>query len=139
MRRRNGSLNSAGRFRCSTESLRACGTSSVEHGRPERFERLRVFLLGKSDTSRTALAREMNTSEGALKVAVHRLRKRFRQEIADTVAGSGRNEVRTPLLGCRAHQVVRKQLFALVEPSQTTRGWIRGGKKFRLRRLAFMR
>jgi RNA polymerase sigma-70 factor (ECF subfamily) len=32
----------------------------------------------------------MNTSEGALKVAVHRLRKRyrelFRQEIADTVA-----------------------------------------------------
>ncbi len=33
----------------------------------------------------------MNTSEGALKVAVHRLRKRyrelFRQEIADTVSG----------------------------------------------------
>jgi hypothetical protein len=32
----------------------------------------------------------MNTSEGALKVAIHRLRKRyrelFRQEIADTVA-----------------------------------------------------
>jgi len=36
------------------------------------------------------LAGEMKTSEGALKVAVHRLRKRyrelFRQEIADTVA-----------------------------------------------------
>jgi len=62
----------------------------VQHGRPEDFERLKVSLLGRSDTPNTALAREMNTSEGALKVAIHRLRKRyrdlFRQEIADTVA-----------------------------------------------------
>jgi RNA polymerase sigma-70 factor (ECF subfamily) len=62
----------------------------VRHGRPEHFERLKVFLLGQSDTPYAALAREMKTSEGALKVAVHRLRKRyrelFRQEIADTVA-----------------------------------------------------
>jgi RNA polymerase sigma factor (sigma-70 family) len=61
----------------------------VLHGRPEHFERLKVFLLGQSDTPYAELAREMNTSEGALKVAVHRLRKRyrelFRQEIADTV------------------------------------------------------
>jgi RNA polymerase sigma-70 factor (ECF subfamily) len=62
----------------------------AHHGRPERFERLKVFLLGQPDTPYAALAREMNTSEGALKVAIHRLRKRyrelFRQEIADTVA-----------------------------------------------------
>ena len=62
----------------------------IQHGRPEHFERLKVFLLGQSDTPYAALAREMNTSEGALKVAIHRLRKRyrdlFRQEIADTVA-----------------------------------------------------
>jgi RNA polymerase sigma-70 factor (ECF subfamily) len=62
----------------------------VQHGRPEHFERLKVSLLGHSDASYAALAREMNTSEGALKVAIHRLRKRyrelFRQEIADTVA-----------------------------------------------------
>ena len=62
----------------------------VEHGRPEHFERLKVFLLGPSDAPYAALAREMNTSEGALKVAIHRLRKRyrelFRHEIADTVA-----------------------------------------------------
>src|ERR1041385_555129 len=61
----------------------------VHHGRPEHFERLKVFLLGQSDAPYAALAREMNTSEGAIKVAVHRLRKRyrelFRQEIADTV------------------------------------------------------
>jgi RNA polymerase sigma factor (sigma-70 family) len=61
----------------------------VHHGRPEHFERLKVFLLGHSDAPYATLAREMNTSEGALKVAIHRLRKRyrelFRQEIADTV------------------------------------------------------
>ena len=62
----------------------------VRHGRPEHFQRLKVFLLGQTDAPYAALAREMNTSEGALKVAIHRLRKRyrelFRQEIADTVA-----------------------------------------------------
>jgi RNA polymerase sigma factor (sigma-70 family) len=62
----------------------------IQHGRPDHFERLKVFLLGQSDTPYAALAREMSTSEGALKVAIHRLRKRyrelFRQEIADTVA-----------------------------------------------------
>ena len=62
----------------------------VLHGRPGHFERLKASLLGRSDAPYAALAREMNTSEGALKVAIHRLRKRyrelFRQEIADTVA-----------------------------------------------------
>lgn len=62
----------------------------VQHDRPENFERLKVFLLGHSDAPYAELALEMNTSEGALKVAIHRLRKRyreiFRQEIADTVA-----------------------------------------------------
>jgi RNA polymerase sigma factor (sigma-70 family) len=69
------------------ESLR---NEFVRHGRPEHFDQLKVFLLGQSDAPYSALAREMNTSEGALKVAIHRLRKRyrelFRQEIADTVA-----------------------------------------------------
>ncbi len=62
----------------------------AHHGHLQHFERLKVFLLGQSDAPYAALAREMNTSEGALKVAIHRLRKRyrelFRQEIADTVA-----------------------------------------------------
>ena len=62
----------------------------VQHGRPQHYERLKVFLLGQSDAPYAALAQELNTSEGALKVAIHRLRKRyrelFRQEIADTVA-----------------------------------------------------
>jgi RNA polymerase sigma factor (sigma-70 family) len=68
----------------------------VQHGRPEHFERLKQFLLGRSDAPYAELAREMNTSEGALKVAIHRLRKRyrglFREEIADTVADPGEVE-----------------------------------------------
>jgi RNA polymerase sigma factor (sigma-70 family) len=62
----------------------------VQHGHLEHFERLKVFLLGQSDVPYAALALEMNTSEGALKVAIHRLRKRYREllrrEISDTVA-----------------------------------------------------
>lgn len=62
----------------------------VQHGRPEHFDRLKVFLLGQPDAPYSVIAREMNTSEGAIKVAIHRLRRRyrelFRQEIADTVA-----------------------------------------------------
>ena len=65
----------------------------VQNGRLEHFERLKVVLLGHSDAPYATLACEMNISEGALKVAVHRLRKRyrelFRQEIADTVADPG--------------------------------------------------
>jgi RNA polymerase sigma-70 factor (ECF subfamily) len=62
----------------------------VRHGRPEHFDRLKVFLMGQSDAPYATLAREMNISEGALKVVIHRLRKRyrdlFRQEISDTVS-----------------------------------------------------
>src|SRR5215510_6681845 len=62
----------------------------VEHGRLDHFNRLKVFLLDQGETPYAALAREMHRSEGALKVAIHRLRKRyrelFRQAILDTVA-----------------------------------------------------
>ena len=61
----------------------------VQHGRVDHFNRLKGFLLDQAETPYAALAREMGTSEGALKVAIHRLRKRyrklFRQEIAETV------------------------------------------------------
>jgi RNA polymerase sigma-70 factor (ECF subfamily) len=62
----------------------------VQHGRMDHFDRLKGFLLDSADTPYATLARDMGISEGALKVAVHRLRKRyrdlFRQEIAETVA-----------------------------------------------------
>lgn len=68
----------------------------IQHGRQEHFDQLKQFLLGQSEAPYATLAREMKTSEGALKVAIHRLRKRyrelFRQEIADIVADPGEAE-----------------------------------------------
>ena len=62
----------------------------LQHGRLDQFNRLKVFLVDQPEMPYAALAREMGMSEGALKVAVHRLRKRyrelFRREIAETVA-----------------------------------------------------
>lgn len=57
------------------------------------FDRLQVFLTGEPPgVSYNDLASELGMSEGALKVAVHRLRRKFREvlraEIADTVASS---------------------------------------------------
>jgi len=62
----------------------------VQHGRLDHFNKLKVFLLGQTEAPYAVLARELETSEGALKVAIHRLRKRYRDlirlEIAETVA-----------------------------------------------------
>jgi DNA-directed RNA polymerase specialized sigma24 family protein len=64
----------------------------VEDGRESAFEMLKVFLTGESGSSGyRALAADMATTEGAVKVAVHRLRRRYRDliraEIAATVEG----------------------------------------------------
>jgi RNA polymerase sigma-70 factor (ECF subfamily) len=68
----------------------------VQQGRLDQFVRLKTFLLDQTDTPYATLAKDMGTSEGALKVAVHRLRKRyrdlFRQEIAETVADPAETE-----------------------------------------------
>lgn len=55
------------------------------------FERLKVFLTAdKSAIAYADVARDLGTSEGAARVAVHRLRRRFREvfreEVAQTVA-----------------------------------------------------
>jgi RNA polymerase sigma-70 factor (ECF subfamily) len=61
----------------------------TQYGNPEDFEKLKVFLLGQSEVPYAQLASETGSTEGALKVAVHRLRKRYRalfqSEIAQTV------------------------------------------------------
>lgn len=59
-------------------------------GKGVQFGSLKPFLTGDPDaTSYAEVARTLVTSEGAIKVAVHRLRRRFRdllvEDIADTV------------------------------------------------------
>jgi RNA polymerase sigma-70 factor (ECF subfamily) len=66
------------------ERLRAESASQI------RFNRLKVFLTGELGDSYRDVAHDLGMNEGALKVAVHRLRRRYgdllRAEIAQTVA-----------------------------------------------------
>lgn len=58
-----------------------------EQGRGALFDALRITLAGKSDAAPYAeLARKLDMSEGAVKVAVHRLRQRYRALLRDTIA-----------------------------------------------------
>ena len=59
-------------------------------GRAAVFDRLKEFLTEGEDAGTHAdAARDLGTSAGAVKVAVHRMKKRFRDElrrhVADTV------------------------------------------------------
>ena len=62
----------------------------AEHAGAVPFDRLKPFLTGSAEMSYATAAAEWGMTEGALKVAVHRLRKRYRellrQEVADTLA-----------------------------------------------------
>lgn len=60
-------------------------------GKTAAFERLKPYLsAGQEKTSYAAAAADLDMSEGAIKVAVHRLRRRYREllrrEVAQTVA-----------------------------------------------------
>jgi RNA polymerase sigma factor (sigma-70 family) len=60
-------------------------------GKHREFESLKTYLTGEAGTpSYQAVAAELEMTEGAVKVAVHRLRRRYRglvrEEIAQTVA-----------------------------------------------------
>ena len=62
-------------------------------GRGKQFKELKIFLtVGKGALSHADAANSLGVDEGAVRVAVHRLRKRYRQllrdEIAQTLADS---------------------------------------------------
>jgi RNA polymerase sigma factor (sigma-70 family) len=75
---------------------RALAALAAEHqadGKAAQFEALKPWLTGDTEQlSQAEVARHLDVNEGAVKVAIHRLRKRFRElvkaEIAQTV-GSG--------------------------------------------------
>jgi RNA polymerase sigma factor (sigma-70 family) len=56
-------------------------------GKQAVFDRLRPFLTGSREPGGYAVAAaELGTSEGAVKTAVHRLRRRYRQLLRDEIA-----------------------------------------------------
>jgi RNA polymerase sigma-70 factor (ECF subfamily) len=62
----------------------------AQAGRTEVFEVLQQYLVGESDASYAETAERLGMNEGAVKTAIHRLRKRLgkvlRDEVAETVA-----------------------------------------------------
>jgi RNA polymerase sigma-70 factor (ECF subfamily) len=64
-----------------SESYRASGKGAL-------FEALQNTLTGDDARSYAELASELDMKEGAIKVAVHRLRKRFRSELQNEIAST---------------------------------------------------
>ena len=74
--------------------LRRLREEYTRDGKEKQFNELKATLTEGSRTVAYAeIARRLSTSEGAIKVAVHRLRQRYREllraEIADTIANPG--------------------------------------------------
>jgi RNA polymerase sigma-70 factor (ECF subfamily) len=69
-------------------ALRALAAEHVSAGKADQFEHLKPWLMGAA-AAQADVVIQLGWSEGALKVAVHRLRKRFRElvraEVAQTV------------------------------------------------------
>lgn len=60
-----------------------------QDGKGKLFDQLKVFLMaGKSELARAEVARALGMEEGAVRVAIHRLRKRYRQLLRDEVANT---------------------------------------------------
>ena len=62
-------------------------TECEADGKSNQFERLKIFLTaGKGESSHAEAARELDMDETAVRVAVHRLRKRYRLLLRDEIS-----------------------------------------------------
>lgn len=81
------------------------GEEAAGEGKAERFERMKPYLtMGKGEIPYASAASELSMDEAAVRVAVHRLRKRYREllkeEIAHTLSDPAMvDEELTALLG----------------------------------------
>jgi RNA polymerase sigma-70 factor (ECF subfamily) len=56
-------------------------------GKAKLFEQLKIFLTaGNEGTAQSEVAKALGMEEGAVRVAIHRLRKRYRQLLRDEIA-----------------------------------------------------
>lgn len=55
-------------------------------GKAKLFEQLKIFLMaGKGETAQSDVAKALGMEEGAMRVAIHRLRKRYRALLRDEI------------------------------------------------------
>ena len=60
---------------------------SEGEGRGKLFDLLKIFLTtGKSGSAQAEVAKSLDMEEGAVRVAIHRLRKRYRELLRDEIA-----------------------------------------------------
>ena len=86
-------------------ALERLGREQAGAGKGEHFPALKPWLTGdKQDASQADLAARLGMSEGALRVTLHRLRKRFRELVKEEIAGT---------VGDAAH--VREEMGYLLE------------------------
>lgn len=58
-------------------------------GKAKLFEQLKIFLTaGKGETAQADVAKSLGMEEGAVRVAIHRLRKRYRELLRDEIANT---------------------------------------------------
>ena len=64
----------------------------VKAGKGEQFDALKGSLTGEDESPREEIAARLDMSEGAVKVAVHRLRERYRKLLRAAIAETVSNE-----------------------------------------------
>jgi len=67
-------------------ALDAVAAELASPGRAEQFEVLKPWITGDAPVSQADAAARLGMSEGAVKVAIHRLRRRFREEVKTEIA-----------------------------------------------------
>ncbi len=73
-------------------ALQALRDEMAEAGKSEQFDALKGSLTGQDDSPREQIAAQLGMSAGAVKVAVHRLRQRYRVLLRAAIAETVRNE-----------------------------------------------
>ena len=73
-------------------ALQALRDEMVTAGKGEQFDALKGSLTGEDESPRGEIAAQLGMSEGAVKVAVHRLRQRYRKLLRETIAETVGNE-----------------------------------------------
>ena len=73
-------------------ALQALRDEMVKAGKSEQFDALKGSLSGEDESPREEIAAQLEMSEGAVKVAVHRLRQRYRKLLRAAIAETVSNE-----------------------------------------------
>jgi RNA polymerase sigma factor (sigma-70 family) len=73
-------------------ALQALREEMAQAGKSEQFDALKGTLTGQDELPRDQIAARLGMSEGAVKVAVHRLRQRYRKLLRAAIAETVSNE-----------------------------------------------